>query len=161
MISGRINDEDEIGITIGRLLTADAKEIFDMRDDNAKVDIPYGAFRKFLRENVQAQRPATIEQGSTSEQTLSGQTSGSLPRLVRLFGFLFGCICWVVLPVALLAPVTRFLIGGGGGGSWLFWGIYFGLWLLCSLWWFVCFRWSPTRFATNTFSEPYPHRDGK
>lgn len=87
----------------------------------------------------------------SNAQVDTRDSSRCVPRLVRLFGFLFGVSCWVGFPAVLLLPATGIIISGNVGL--LFWGTYFGFWLLSSLWWFICFRWKPMKFFIETYAD--------
>lgn len=78
--------------------------------------------------------------------------SPCVSRLVRLFGFLFGACCWIGFPLILLGPPTVYLFGMSGG-NWFTWSFYALSWVVALVWWFLCFRWGPTREFIETYAD--------
>jgi len=91
----------------------------------------------FYEQNVDVDTPAS---------------AGCVPRLVRLFGFLFGACCWIGFPLILLGLPTVYLFGMSGG-NWFTWSFYALSWVVALLWWFLCFRWGPTREFIDTYAD--------
>ena len=110
---------------------------FDEIHKAGKVTDTYDLICEILAANVDVDTPAS---------------AGCVPRLVRLFGFLFGACCWIGFPLILLGLPTVYLFGMSGG-NWFTWSFYALSWVVALVWWFLCFRWGPTREFIETYAD--------